>query len=117
MTDADDGAAGRFKFANNFQPHGHFRLVETIQESNVGGRKAHGFGDEHSRLPCSYRAAGNQDIGLYGIPDKVESNFFCLRFTVGGQQAVIIGLTSLFTSRLRMTNKDYLLRHRVMKLV
>ena len=73
--------------------------------------------DDPSGLLGPESAAGNQDIGLYGVPDKILSDIFCLLFTVRRKGAVIIALTCLFTSRLRMSEKDDLLGHQAIKLV
>lgn len=65
--------------------------------------------EEPRGLLSPYSTAGNQDIGLYGVPDKILSYISCLLFTFRRKRAVIIALTSLFTSRLRVSEKDDLL--------
>lgn len=58
---------------------------------------------EPGRALCAEGSAGKDEIGHEGIPDELLSGFPALFFTFGCEDALIITLTRLFTSGLRVT--------------
>lgn len=91
------------------KPKVTFGLIQGLSEHQLMRCQNNRLIEEQCGLLGSDGAAGNQDIGLYGVPDKKLSDIFCLLFTFWREQTVIITLTSLFTSRLRVSEKDDLL--------
>lgn len=104
------------EFADLLKPKVAIGLIQGLPEDELLRCQVDRFVDEQCSLLSPDGAAGNQDIGVYGVPDKKLSDIFCLLFTFRREQTVIITLTSLFTSRLRVSEKDDLLGHRAIKL-